>query len=68
MDRFSLPRPENYKGPPTSGPTGTYAIERPPPMSDVKPMFMEKPEHFEGAHNDIKRFIGDCKTYFEVFR
>ncbi len=37
-------------------------------MSDVKPILMEKPEHFEGAHDDIERFLGDCKTYFEVFR
>ncbi len=37
-------------------------------MSGVKPLFMERPEHFEGAHDDIERFLGDCKTYFEVFR
>ncbi len=42
-DRFSLPRPDNYKGPPESGPTGTYTIERPPPMSEIKPLLMEKP-------------------------
>ncbi len=29
---------------------------------------MEKPELFEGTHDDIKRFLGDCLTYFEVFR
>ncbi len=61
-DRFSLPRPENYKGPPDAGPTGVYSIERPPPMSDVKPLIMEKPEHFEGAHDDIESFLGDCKN------
>ncbi len=37
-------------------------------MSKVKPLLMEKPEHFEGAHDDIERFLGDCKTYYEVFR
>ncbi len=37
-------------------------------MSGVKPIFMKKPEHFKGAHDDIEHFIGDCKTYFEVFR
>ncbi len=26
-DRFSLPRPNNYKGPPELGPSGTYPIE-----------------------------------------
>ncbi len=67
-DRFSLPRPENYKGPPDTGPTGVYPIDHPPSMSGVKPIFMEKPEHFKGAHNDIERFIGDCKTYFKVFQ
>ncbi len=29
---------------------------------------MEKPEYFEGAHDDIEQFLGDCATYFEVFR
>ncbi len=37
-------------------------------MSGVKPILMEKPQYFEGAHDDIERFLGDCKTYFEVFR
>ncbi len=68
MDRFSILRPDNYKGPPDAGPTGIYSIERPPPMSDVKPLLMEKPEHFKGARDNIERFLGDCKTYFEVFR
>ncbi len=67
-DRFSILRPDNYKGPPDAGPTGIYSIERPPPMSDVKPLLMEKPEHFKGARDNIEHFLGDCKTYFEVFR
>ncbi len=37
-------------------------------MSDIKPLLMEKPKYFEGAHDNIKHFLGDCKTYFEVFR
>ncbi len=37
-------------------------------MSDVKPLLMEKPQYFEGAHDNIERFLGDCMTYFEVFR
>ncbi len=66
-DRFSLPQPNNYKGPPLRGPLGTYTHDRLPPINEVKPILMDKPKHFEGAHNDIKRFIGDCVTYFEVF-
>ncbi len=67
-DRFSLPRPDNYQGPPEKGPSGTYPHDRLPPVNEVKPILMEKPEPFEGAHNDIERFLGDCLTYFEVFR
>ncbi len=37
-------------------------------MSNVKPLLMEKPQHFVGAHDDIERFLGDCKTYFKVFQ
>ncbi len=37
-------------------------------MSSIKPILMEKPQYFEGVHDDIERFLGDCKTYFEVFR
>ncbi len=37
-------------------------------MSGVKPILMEKPQFFEGAHDDIECFIGDCQTYFETFR
>ncbi len=40
----------------------------PPPMSEVKPLLMDKPKYFEGAHDDIERFLGDCVTYFKVFR
>lgn len=29
---------------------------------------MEKPEPFTGEHDDIERFLGDCQTYYEVFR
>lgn len=67
-DRFSLPCPDNYGGPPSQGPMGTYPVDRPPPMGEVKPILIEKPEPFEGAHNNIERFIRDCVTYFEVFR
>ncbi len=67
-DCYSLPRPDNYEGPPLSGPSGMYAHDRLPPISEVKPILMDKPEHFEGAHDNIKHFIGDCVTYFKVFR
>ncbi len=50
------------------GPSGVYNHEHPPPMSDVKPLLMEKPQYFEGAHDDIECFLGDCKTYFETFQ
>ncbi len=29
---------------------------------------MKMPEPFEGEHDDMDRFLGDCNTYFEVFR
>lgn len=50
-----------------TGPSGTYAIDQLPPISKVKPVLMDKPEPFQGDHNDIERFIGDCVTYFKVF-
>ncbi len=67
-DRFSLPCPDNYRGPPEQGPSGTYPHDRIPPANEVKPILIEKPEPFEGAHDDIEHFLGDCLTYFEVFR
>ncbi len=60
--RFSIPRPDNYKGPPASGPSGTYDHEHPLSMNGIKPILMEKPQYFEGAHDDIERFLGDCET------
>ncbi len=29
---------------------------------------MKLPEPFEGEHDDMDRFIGDCNAYFETFR
>ncbi len=49
------------------GPSGVYSHNRPLAMSDVKPLLMEKPQYFEGVHDDIECFLGDCKTYFETF-
>ncbi len=51
-----------------TGPSGTYDHEHPLSMNGIKPLLMEKPQYFEGAHDDIERFLGDCKTYFETFR
>lgn len=67
-DRFSIPCPDNFRGPPNLGPSGTYPIDRLPPASEVKLILIEKLEPFEGTHNNIERFLGDCTTYFEVFR
>ncbi len=50
------------------GPSRMYSHDQPPPMGDVKPLLMEKPLYFKGAHDNIERFLGDCKTYFEVFQ
>lgn len=50
------------------GPSSTYPADWLPPINEVKPILIEKPEPFEDAHNDIKRFLGDCITYFEVFQ
>ncbi|SJL00818.1 uncharacterized protein ARMOST_04132 [Armillaria ostoyae] len=33
----------------------------------IKPILMQPPKPFKGAHNDIERFVGDCLTYFEAF-
>ncbi len=33
----------------------------------MKPTF-ERPAKFKGEHDDIDRFLGDCTTYFELFR
>ncbi len=67
-NRFSIPRPDNYEGPLTMGPSGTYNHEHSLSMSSIKPLLMEKPQYFKGAHDNIERFLGDCKTYFETFR
>lgn len=65
--RFSIPRPDDYEGPLTQGPSGTYPSDARLPMSEIKPLLMEKPQYFKGAHDDIERFLGDCRTYFETF-
>ncbi len=65
-DHFSVPRPPNYD-PPECGPLGQWPAEPPAPFLGVKPTF-ERPAKFKGEHDDINRFLGDCATYFEIFR
>ncbi|SJL18796.1 uncharacterized protein ARMOST_22397 [Armillaria ostoyae] len=33
----------------------------------IKPILMQPPKAFKGAHDDIEHFVGDCITYFKVF-
>ncbi len=56
----------NYH-PPDRGPLGEWPAEPPAPFLSVKPTF-ERPAKFKGDHDDIERFLGDCTTYFELFR
>ncbi len=65
-DHFSLPRPPNYH-PPEHGPLGEWSTDPPAPFLSMKPTF-ERPAKFKGEHDDIDRFLGDCATYFELFR
>ncbi len=65
-DHFSIPRPPHYD-PPEHGPLGEWSIDPPAPFLGVKPTF-ERPAKFKGEHDDIDRFLGDCATYFEIFR
>ncbi len=65
-DHFSNPRPPNYN-PPELGPLGEWPAEPPAPFLGMKPTF-ERPAKFKGEHDDIDRFLGDCTTYFELFR
>ncbi|PBL04535.1 hypothetical protein ARMGADRAFT_1070980 [Armillaria gallica] len=67
-DWYSVARPPSWEGPPATRPTGTWNAAEPPAAAGVKPILMEKPRKFAGKHDDIERFVGDCITYFEVFR
>ncbi|PBK89744.1 hypothetical protein ARMGADRAFT_1083206 [Armillaria gallica] len=68
LDRYSVARPPTWQGPPNAGLTGTWNAAEPPAAAGVKPILMEKPRKFAGKHDDIEQFVGDCITYFEVFR
>lgn len=64
---FSVPRPPGYSRPPPDGPLGNWNMTDPPAMAGVKPLLMKPPRPFAGKHDDIKQFLGDCTTYFEIF-
>ncbi len=66
-DYYSIPRPPGW-GPPGQGPIGEWNQADTPAFLGVKPILMKVPNPFEGEHDDMDRFIGDCNTYFEVFR
>ncbi len=66
-DHYSIPRPPGW-GPPGQGPVGEWDANEPPAFLSARPILMKLPEPFEGEHDDMDRFIGDCNTYFETFR
>ncbi len=65
-DYYSIPRPPGWL-PPGDGPVGNWTADDPPAFLGVKPILIKMPEPFEGEHDDMERFIGDCHAYFEVF-
>ncbi len=67
-NKFSVPRPTGYKGPPPQGPSGNWGIDNIPPFMGIKPLLMRTPVLFKGNHDNIEQFIGDCQTYFEAFQ
>ncbi len=67
LDRYSIPRPPGW-APPGDGPVGDWDANEPPAFLQSRPVIMKLPEPFEGEHDDMDRFIGDCNTYFETFR
>ncbi len=54
--------------PPGNGPVRDWDADKPPAFLSARPIMMKLPEPFEGEHNDMDRFIGDCNAYFETFR
>ncbi len=66
-DRYSIPRPPGWV-PPGNGPVGDWDANEPPAFLQSRPIIMKLPEPFEGEHNDMDRFIGNCNAYFETFR
>ncbi len=66
-DHYSIPRPPGWL-PPGQGPVGDWDADEPPGFLSARPIMMKLPEPFEGEHDDMDRFIGDCNAYFEMFR
>ncbi len=65
-DHYSIPRPPGWT-PPGNGPVGDWDADEPPAFLQARPIIMKLPEPFEGEHDDMERFLGDCNTYFEMF-
>ncbi len=66
-DHYSIPRPPGW-GPPGHGPIGEWDATKLPAFLQSRPVIMKLPEPFEGEHDDMDRFLGDCNTYFETYR
>ncbi len=66
-DRYSIPRPPGW-APPGGRPVGDWDADEPLAFLQARPIIMKIPEPFEGEHDDMDRFIGDCNAYFEMFR
>ncbi|SJL16284.1 uncharacterized protein ARMOST_19804 [Armillaria ostoyae] len=66
-DRFSVPRLPPSRGRPHPMPQPVGHADADAAYLGIKPILMQPPKSFKGAHNNIKRFIGDCITYFKAF-
>ncbi len=66
-DHYSIPRPPGW-APPGNGPVGDWDADKPPAFLSARPIMMKLPEPFEGEHDNMDRFIGDCNAYFKTFR
>ncbi len=66
-DHYSIPRPTGWT-PPGLGPVRNWDADEPPTFLSARPVMMKLPKPFEGEHDDMDRFIGDCNTYFKTFQ
>ncbi len=65
-DHYSIPCPPGW-APPGNGPIGDWDADKPPAFLSSRPIIMKLPKPFEGEHDDMDHFIGDCNAYFEMF-
>ncbi len=65
-DHYSIPQLPGWT-PPGDRPVGDWDVNEPPAFLQARPIIMKLPEPFEGEHDDMERFIGDCTAYFETF-